>query len=356
MTNRAPTPLPGHNALRMPAERGWESAPTVSGAGMPGPQPSVAIADGLTISRVGLGCSGLMRLASKRRRRDHIAAAIDAGVTHFDVARLYGLGAAERELGAALRGRRDEVTVATKFGIDTSAALSRLAPLQAPVRLVMARSAKAVGFAREREGKFVAPRRYDASKARLSLDKSLRELGFDHVDILFLHDPRPQDDVDVESLAEFLATARAAGKIRTWGVSLDDESGLEVCNRMSDPGVVQLSQSLLLQSPAERRVIAFGLMADSDRIAAWLRSHPGDARRWTESLGRDPQEPGILAGLIIGAALARPETMAALCETSEQDELIAATGLLDRSSDELIQRFADCMLRDRGRILETAVR
>ena len=61
-----------------------------------------------------------------------IAAALDAGITHFDVARLYGYGEAEAVLGEALRGRRDRVVIASKFGLAatrTASALRGLKPL-----------------------------------------------------------------------------------------------------------------------------------------------------------------------------------------------------------------------------------
>ena len=82
----------------------------------------------LTVSRLGLGCNSIgsrLDLAATRRLVD---AALDAGITLFDTADIYGnrsgslitgnLGGSERQLGEVLRGRRERVVLATKFGGD----------------------------------------------------------------------------------------------------------------------------------------------------------------------------------------------------------------------------------------------
>ena len=292
-----------------------------------------------------------MRLPSRRSRQKLIAGAIDVGLTHFDVARLYGLGAAERELGALIRSRRDEVTIATKFGIDASGVLRRVARLQGAARAVLAKSPSATAAARSREDKVMAPRRYDAERARLSLDKSLEELGLDHVDILFLHDPRPQDEVDAAALHDFLSAARKAGKIRTWGVSLDAHSGLVVLGELIDPGVIQLLQNPLTYATAEERVIAFGLAQARDRIAAWLMANLRAHKRWAEELNVNPLDPGVLSGLVIGATLVEPGVRAALYETADVTDLSSAVRFLsDRRGEGLVERFVDCVMADRHEI------
>src|SRR5438128_1444735 len=84
-------------------------------------------------SQLAFGCASLLREPSPRQRRLLIATAIDAGINHFDVARMYGLGAAEGVLGSALASRRHEVTIATKFGISPPRGSRVFAPFQAPM-------------------------------------------------------------------------------------------------------------------------------------------------------------------------------------------------------------------------------
>ncbi|MGO1509171.1 MAG: aldo/keto reductase [Actinomycetales bacterium] len=78
-------------------------------------------ASGLSVSRVGLGCNNLGRRGTVTEHQDGatalVHAAIDAGITFFDTANSYGPGVSETLLGEALKGRRDDVVVATKFGM-----------------------------------------------------------------------------------------------------------------------------------------------------------------------------------------------------------------------------------------------
>jgi len=276
---------------------------------------------GLSISPVAFGCASLLRLPSARERAGLIAAAIDAGVTHFDVARMYGLGAAEGELGRALRGRREQLTVATKFGIDASGGLARLGRLQAPARALLAKSSKVRSAVRSRRDAFATPRSYDAGRARVSLDRSLLELGLDHVEILFLHDPRPHDEVDGAALVAFLEDARSAGKIRAWGVSLDAASGLEVLPRLPGRGVLQLRYDVLAPTPDARPAIAFGVMSAHAAIGAWLRDDPSRRQEWTAALGADPLDGDQLASLLVAEALRRPGVKSVLYATTQPARL-----------------------------------
>jgi len=74
---------------------------------------------GLEVSRVGLGCNNFGRRLDRHATAAVVAAAVEAGVTFFDTADVYGGGDSERFLGAALAGRRGDVVIASKFGQDT---------------------------------------------------------------------------------------------------------------------------------------------------------------------------------------------------------------------------------------------
>src|SRR4051812_36562951 len=74
---------------------------------------------GLVVSVVGIGCNNFGRKLDADGTREVVDAAIDAGITLFDTADIYGTphGTSEQLLGAALKGRRDDVVLATKFGM-----------------------------------------------------------------------------------------------------------------------------------------------------------------------------------------------------------------------------------------------
>ena len=115
---------------------------------------------GLVVSHVGIGCNAFGARIDQDQVTAVVDAAFDAGVTFFDTADVYGLGASEETLGVALRGRRDDVVVATKFGMDME---GRNGPDHG------ARSS----------------RRY----VRRAVEASLRRLGTDRIDLYQLHQP-----------------------------------------------------------------------------------------------------------------------------------------------------------------------
>ena len=125
---------------------------------------------------MGLGTNTFGRMIEADAATAVVHAALDVGVTHFDTAEMYGEGRSEEMLGAALRGRRDEVVIATKVLPRPSAEPYRPGVLAARIR--------------------------DAA------EQSLRRLGTDRIDLLYQHYPDPEAPVD-EALEAFDALVRA---------------------------------------------------------------------------------------------------------------------------------------------------
>jgi D-threo-aldose 1-dehydrogenase len=246
-------------------------------------------------------------------------AAHAAGICHFDVAPMYGLGLAERELGKFARGRRDGMVIATKFGIVPTTAGRWIAPFQAPVRQLFstfpalrrkARSS-ARGPGNGRLGSVLYEQSgYDAAAARLSLERSLRELQTDYVDLLLLHDAQP-DSVRGEDVCEYLERARDAGQIRAWGIAGEPAPTRRVGETLpTPPDVLQVRDDPLdpddsrgSPSPARAR-ITFGVLGDSlARIVEHVRADPQRRRAWGERVGRDCAKPDVVAGLLLARAV-----------------------------------------------------
>src|SRR5262249_26768706 len=93
----------------------------------------VTLASGLPASsRLGFGCGSVMGRIGRAPSQRAIAAALDAGVTHFDVARSYGYGDPEALVGEGLQGGREKVVIASKFGLNpprSAGALRALKPI-----------------------------------------------------------------------------------------------------------------------------------------------------------------------------------------------------------------------------------
>ena len=139
----------------------------------------------LPVSVVGLGCNNFGMRIDADQTKAVVAAALDNGITLFDTADIYGRGLSEEFLGKALKGHRDEVIIATKFGMPMD---------DDPAH--RGASAKWIGEA---------------------VDASLRRLGVDHIDVYQQH--APDADTPIEETLETLNGLVRAGKVRKIGNS-----------------------------------------------------------------------------------------------------------------------------------------
>lgn len=270
-----------------------------------------------------------------------LGAAFDGGMTHFDTARMYGLGMAEAELGRFLRTvERDSVTVATKFGIDVGGVARRLARFQSPARAVLR---KLPAFRRAVKQQYDADRTarlYDATVAARSLEQSLATLGLDYVDILFVHDPGPGDTVATEELREFFERARDQGKIRAWGIAQDRYFEHDLAREFEPEGVSQ-RRADLFDAPSQPADIAFGVLDPSlSALSRALQADSGLAIRWREALQIDPLAPDTLLRLILGSSATATSCRAILyTSTNPQRVADAASAVAEPLDPEVEARF-----------------
>lgn len=297
---------------------------------------SVTLAPGVLSTRIGFGCAGLMRQPSTRERQRLLLEAFEQGIRHFDVARMYGLGAAEREVGRFASTRRDSVVIATKFGIDAAPAAGRLARWQGPARRLIARYPALRRYAKRHTGTLHQAHRYDAATARASLQTSLRELGTDYVDIMFLHDPAPSDDVDLAEIGDYLDQARAAGLIRAWGIAGEQDPCLDLMRSSPSTSVLQLrDQALLRTDPLPDDVgplITFGVLGDAlAHVARHLTEFPDRRAEWSEALEVDCSSSDGLATLLLCDALNANDRGVVLYSTTRPERLKWVTEVASRT-------------------------
>ena len=98
----------------------------------------VNIAPGVDSSVLGFGCAPILGAVGAKTAQRALGCALDEGINHFDVARSYGYGEAEAFLGKFFKGRRDEVVIASKFGIRATWKAGLLRPLKPAVRTLRA--------------------------------------------------------------------------------------------------------------------------------------------------------------------------------------------------------------------------
>ncbi len=306
-------------------------------------------------TRLGFGCAGLMRLASRRARQRLLGEAFDHGFSHFDVARMYGLGKVEAELGHFARGRRrEEVTIATKFGI--AAGSPRLASLQAPARMAMTRLPTLRAAIKRRSGGARGPRLYNAAIARESLETSLGELGTDYVDLFFVHDPGPQDQVDLDGLGELCEELEGRGLIRAWGFSGDPNPCISL-TRSSTASVLQVRDDIFepVQPCFDRMpaTIGFGVLSSAlERIQRHLGLSEARRASWSAAVGQDCGRVEVLASLLLQDALERNRGGGVLFATTRRERIeqaAAAATPPSPDSEEALRAFRSCVLGDLGR-------
>ena len=176
---------------------------------------------GLSVSAIGLGCmslSGIYGEADDAVSEDLIRHAIDSGVDHLDSSDMYGWGHNEQVLGRALKGRRDKVVLATKFG-----------QIQRP------------GQSNGVNGRpeYVAQ----------ACEASLKRLGIEVIDLYYQH--RVDPAVPVEDTIGAMAKLVEQGKVRFLGMSEAAPDRIRRAHQVHPIAAVQTEYSLLYREEAE---------------------------------------------------------------------------------------------------------
>ena len=187
--------------------------------------PAVQLGDGLSVSPLGFGGMALTPVYGEVDPADALRTlhhAVDAGVSFIDTADVYGGGSNEELIGRLLRERRGEVQLATKFGLVGS---------------------PAGGYTDVRN---------DAAYIRQAVDRSLRRLGTDVIDLYYMH--RRNLHVPIVETVEAMAELVQQGKVRHLGLSEVTAQELEEASAVHPIAAVQSEWSIWSRD-VERNVV-----------------------------------------------------------------------------------------------------
>jgi len=181
----------------------------------------------LTVSAQGLGCMGMSEWYGATDWDESIATihrALDLGVTFIDTADIYGAGHNEVLVGRGIAGRRDEVQLATKFGIDRSGGDAH--------RVI----------------------RGEHDYVKRACESSLTRLGVDHIDLYYLH--RPPQTAEIEETVGAMAELVRAGKVRHLGLSEAAPDTIRRANATHPITALQTEYSLWTRDVEENGVLS----------------------------------------------------------------------------------------------------
>jgi len=295
---------------------------------------------------LGFGTTSFMGLRSSKERLALLEIAFEAGIRHFDTAPAYGYGEAERILGDFIAGKREQLTITTKYGIQPAGLVKtrsvnllarRILRLFPSMRTALSRKAQSLS----RKGAF------SPAEARRSLDQSLIALQTEHVDLFLLHEPTYADAAS-EEMHQFLEEEMRRGRIRAFGCG-GDFSVIQNIAAATLPTSRWLQFEDNVLSRGIEKIRATGARCITYRtfhqalatLTNWLESVPGRQAEWERQLQVDLHVEGTLAGLLQAASHSRNPDGIVLFSTSRADRIRSAARIAsgNRFSREQLLKF-----------------
>jgi D-threo-aldose 1-dehydrogenase len=272
--------------------------------------PANSFASQLGTTPLGFGCANLGGRLGPRKSQAILETAFDAGIRYFDTAPLYGYGEAEGVLGRFLQGRREGLTIATKFGIAPPPRSLGLKIKKSAARAAVAVFPQLRKTIRRRAERMTSTGNFTVNECRQTLRNSLRELRTDYIDVLLMHEILPEQITP--ELIDFLEDARQEGLIRHYGTATSVHSTVTIkSQQVRSGGVAQFPSSvfdntlqMLSGEDAFKILITHSALGERFRILTEsLKSNRELCSEWSSKLGFDCSCATKVGALLLGAAM-----------------------------------------------------
>ena len=293
-----------------------------------------------TTSRLGFGLSSLAGSGNFRHQERLIRTAIDAGITHFDVAPYYGSGDAERILGKILQNCSEPVTITTKFGLLPPAGGVVGRTLRSVARPIFRRVAVVKTLATKILNKASkAPdhvaQTYEPGTLTESLRASVEKLGRP-VDMFLLHEASLSYATDPGVLAELAALRK--GELTT-AVGISATAEVLQTALVTGSGVYQVAQlENSLRAPAplaelraktDRIITHRAIQGGLEAVTNLLATRPDFAAMWERQTGQPALDQSALVRTLLGMALAANPDGTVLFSTRTPKRITQTAKVLD---------------------------
>lgn len=233
-------------------------------------------------SRLGLGSSTFGGSISTSKAKRTLSIALEQGINYIDTARSYGYGQAESIIGEVVKKQRENVFIATKFGI-----ISHL-PLWKKRLLWLGRLVKKYGFLRkvalkqvqQQAGTTFSYNIMSLSEVKHSIETSFKELQTDYIDQLIIHS---HFDLYLQekSIVDYLFQLKQSQRIRTIGVALEGQFTAEqvnIVNQNAKQGLIDAAQISFSSSINSHQLLTKYI----NYIGIFQGQHPIDAQKLSQ--------------------------------------------------------------------------
>lgn len=268
-------------------------------------------------TNLGFGCASLMSLKTNKEREQIIKTAINNGILHFDLARFYGLGEAEKVFSLAIGNCSKDITISSKFGINDKVAESSLKNSQELIRKIINKSDFLKQLLKKIYSLQIQERNYETENFYKSLSLTKQALNTNYLDLYFIHEPLSYKQLS-NNIFDSLIKIKFEKIIGSFGISgnlkiiyniiekfnlVDIEVIQYEINKQNDFYLEKIN-SLIKEKNLLK--IRFGLIRKYlEKLSFFIKNNPQISHEWSNKLNVDLNNFENLPFVLVASTLSK---------------------------------------------------